>query len=332
MNDLSQLVVGVDAACTPQSFVLQGEVVTCEIDGNGAPSSITSFATRVSGASVALGQMISLLMLILVAISLQMAKCGIEFMQEMLQFTAQRERESALEFRGFRYVQLLTAPYFGIPIIRAAPAQYGADLKRSPVQGEIAIAEPLRACSALTNSAHVRGRIVIVERSDYHIVGSSAAGQPSFAMAEDKNSPDDIVIASVFVYHNEGQKLLQAASSGNLPVMCSFSDGEFIQIDRDLPSVTFNFRLESVNQSSEPSEHQNIVERHVTYLQDGIGFDHVSQRIAFFNLMRTAAYGALGLTVQDEYLKSVEAALRSAYLVPLLPVVYERLAGDITQV
>lgn len=40
--------------------------MTCEIDGNGNPSSVTSFAMRVSGASVALGQMISLLMLILV--------------------------------------------------------------------------------------------------------------------------------------------------------------------------------------------------------------------------------------------------------------------------
>lgn len=67
MTSVSQLVVGVNAACTlPQSFVLQGDVVTCEIDGSGATSSITSFATRVSGASVALGQMISLLMLILV--------------------------------------------------------------------------------------------------------------------------------------------------------------------------------------------------------------------------------------------------------------------------
>ncbi|KAJ1364821.1 hypothetical protein KIN20_024994 [Parelaphostrongylus tenuis] len=317
------------------------------------------------------------------AISLQMAKCGIEFMQEMLQFTAQRDRESASEFRGFRYVQILTAPYFGIPIIRAAPAQYGADLKHAPVEGEIAIAEPLRACSALTNKDQVRGRIVIVERSDCmfqeksrhaqqagaiavivvdHVVGTTALEQPSFAMAEDKNSPDDIVIVSVFVYHNEGQKLIKAASSGN-PLMvrlsvdpifsnflvkqflmsgkssvssnypvCSISDGEFIQIDNDLPSVTFNFRFENINQFSEPSEHQNIVERHVTYLQEGIGFDHVSQRIKFFNLMRTAAYGALGSNVQDEYLKNVEATLRSAYLIPLSPMVYERLRGDITQV
>uniref|UniRef100_A0A0K0CY02 PHB domain-containing protein n=1 Tax=Angiostrongylus cantonensis TaxID=6313 RepID=A0A0K0CY02_ANGCA len=298
MNDFGQLVVGVDAACTPQSFVLQGEVVTCEIDGNGAPSSITSFATRVSGASVALGQMISLLMLILVVWLMLLSTAAIIICSTAI--LVKSVRHKILEFRGFRYVQILTAPYFGIPIIRAAPAQYGADLKRSPVEGEIAIAEPLRACSALTNSAYVRGRIVLVERSDYFLVE---------------------------------QFLISGKSS--LPPknpVCSFSDGEFIQIDRDLPSVTFNFRLGSVNQSSEPSEHQNIVERHVTYLQDGIGFDHVAQRIAFFNLMRTAAYGALGLAVQDEYLKSVEGALRSAYLIPLLPVVYERLGGDITQV
>lgn len=317
------------------------------------------------------------------AISLQMAKCGIEFMQEMLQLTAQRERESASKFRGFRYLQILTAPYFGIPIIRAAPAQYGTDLKDSPVEGEIAVAKPFRACSALKNVDEIRGRIAVVERSDCmfqeksryaqqagaiavivvdHVVGTSATGQPSFAMAEDKSSSDDIVIASVFVYFNEGQKLLKAASRGNLLVVrlsvdpvfsnflveqflmsgmssvpynnpvCHISDGDFIKIDRDILGVTFNFRFGSVDQFSEPTEHQDIVERHVTFLQDGVGFDHVAQRIVFFNFMRTAAYGALGLNVQDEDLKSVEAALRSVYLIPLSPVVYERLRGDITQV
>ncbi|KJH40883.1 PA domain protein [Dictyocaulus viviparus] len=377
-----------------------GEVVTCEIDGNGIPSSLTSFAIRVSSPSVALSQMITFLMLILaiwlmllsvvaviisssalIAVSLQMAKCGIEFMQEMLQLTTQREKES--EFRGFRYLQVLTAPHFGLPIIRASPAQYGADLHHSPVVGEIAVAEPLRACSALTNVDQVRGRIAVVERSDCmfqeksrhaqqagaiavivvdHVVGTSSSGQPSFAMAEDKDSVDDIVISSVFIYFNEGQKLMKAASKGNMLVarlgvdpiipnslvkqflmsgksselhydpMCSISDGEFIQIDPTVPSVTFNFRFESVNQSSRPSEHQDIVERHVTYLQDGIGFDHAAQRLIFFNLMRTAAYTALGLNIQDENLKTVEGALRSAYLIRLQPIVYEYLHGDITQV
>nr|CDJ91785.1 Protease-associated PA domain containing protein [Haemonchus contortus] len=148
-----------------------------------------------------------------------MAKCGIEFMQEMLQLTSQRESESAAEFRGHRYVQILSAPYFGEPVFRAAPAQYGADLEGSPVEGELVIAEPLRACSPLTNKDRVRGRIVLIERSDCmfqeksreaqlagavgvivvdHIPGTSSANEPSFAMAEDKDSPDDIVIPSLF--------------------------------------------------------------------------------------------------------------------------------------
>ena len=41
-----------------------------------------------------------------------------------------------------------------------------------------------------------------------------------------------------------------------------------------------------------------IVERHVVQLQDGVDFDQLSHRSAFFNLLRTAAYGALDLNVQ----------------------------------
>ncbi|XGW35327.1 hypothetical protein V3C99_018940 [Haemonchus contortus] len=317
------------------------------------------------------------------AISPQMAKCGIEFMQEMLQLTSQRESESAAEFRGHRYVQILSAPYFGEPVFRAAPAQYGADLEGSPVEGELVIAEPLRACSPLTNKDRVRGRIVLIERSDCmfqeksreaqlagavgvivvdHIPGTSSANEPSFAMAEDKDSPDDIVIPSLFVYHKEGHQLLKAVRSGrpvvvrlsatpaipNLVVeqfltsgappsvednmMCLISEGDFIYIDNEVPAVTFNFRFESVTQSSEPHVHQEIVERHVMILQDAIAFDHPGQRATFFNLMRTAAYGALGLNVEDEDLKTVEQTLREAYVLHLPPQVQEVLRGDITQV
>ncbi|KAK6032717.1 PA domain protein [Ostertagia ostertagi] len=337
------------------------------------------------------------------AVSPQMAKCGIDFMQEMLQLTSQRENES--EIRGFRYVQILSSPYFGYPVFRAAPAQYGADLESSPAEGEVAIAEPLRACSPLTNKDQIRGRIALVERSDCmfqeksrqaqqagaigvividHIIGTSSANEPSFAMAEDKDSPDDIAIPSLFVYYKEGQQLLKAARSGSkvvvrlsstpllpnslveqflmsgmLPsvednMMCLISEGDFIQIDNEVPSVIFKFRFESVTQESEPHVHQEvvalskdvsvscarfsiafrlqIVERHVTNLQDAVGFNRPGQRAAFFNLMRTAAYGALGLNVQDENLKTVEQALRDAYLLHLPPTIHENLRGDITQV
>lgn len=117
------------------------------------------------------------------AVNPQMAKCGIEFMQEMLQLAAQRESEHAPEIRGFRYVQVLSAPYFGDPVFRAAPAQYGTDLESSAVEGEIVMALPFRACSTLKNKAQVRGRIVLVERSDCMFQEKSRQAQQAGAIA-----------------------------------------------------------------------------------------------------------------------------------------------------
>ncbi|RCN33574.1 hypothetical protein ANCCAN_20596 [Ancylostoma caninum] len=147
-------------------------------------------------------------------------------------------------------------------------------------------------------------------------------------MAEDRNSLDDIAIPSVFLYFNEGQQLISAisryrglvvrlsaepvapnslmeaflATGKSVEVddnmVCPISEGAFVQIDHQTPGVIFNFRFESVDQSSEPTVHQEIVERHVTFLQDAVAFDHAPQRATFFNLMRTAAYGALGLNVK----------------------------------
>ncbi|EYC35919.1 hypothetical protein Y032_0958g3213 [Ancylostoma ceylanicum] len=283
------------------------------------------------------------------AVNLQMAKCGIDFMEELLHLIPQLEKEAASGMRGGRYLQLLSVPFLGSPIFYAAPAQYGSDLKDMPVVGEAVLAEPLRACAPLMNKDQIRGRIAVVERSDCmfqqktrhaqqagaiavvvidHVVGTTASARPSFAMAEDRNSLDDVGIPSVFLYFVEGQQLMRAISRhrtlvvrlGAEPVVpnslmevffatgksvdvdgnmvCPISEGAFVLVDQHTPSVIFNFRFESVDQSSEPTVHQEVVERHVTFLQDAVTFDHATQRPIFFNLMRTAAYGALGLNVK----------------------------------
>uniref|UniRef100_A0A1I7XH52 Alpha-1,2-Mannosidase n=1 Tax=Heterorhabditis bacteriophora TaxID=37862 RepID=A0A1I7XH52_HETBA len=51
---------------THKDETIQGEVVTCEIDGNGAPTTVHSIAVGLSSQNLALSQMISLLMLVLV--------------------------------------------------------------------------------------------------------------------------------------------------------------------------------------------------------------------------------------------------------------------------
>ena len=41
-----------------------------------------------------------------------------------------------------------------------------------------------------------------------------------------------------------------------------------------------------------------IVERHVSALENVVSFENSQQQMAFFNLLRTAAYGALELNVK----------------------------------
>ncbi|KAK6060332.1 PA domain protein [Cooperia oncophora] len=323
-----------------------GGVVTCEIDGNGSPSTITSFAIRVSGASVALGQMISLLMLILVVwlILLSIAAFIICSAAVLLKSLGTKCQNCEV----FATYRILSSPYFGYPVFRAAPAQYGPDLESSPTEVERSDCM-FQEKSRQAQQAGAVGVIVID-----HIIGTSSANEPSFAMAEDKDSPDDIVIPSLFLYYKEGQLLLKAAKGGSRIVVrlsatpiipnslveqflmsglspslednmiCLPSEGDFITLTTKIPASRSILSFES--------SLSRIVERHVTVLQDAVGFDRRGQRTISSNLMRTAAYGALGLNVEDENLKTVEQALHDAYVLHLPPTVHEYLRGDITQV
>ncbi|EPB69360.1 PA domain protein [Ancylostoma ceylanicum] len=94
-----------------------------------------------------------------------MAKCGIDFMEELLHLIPQLEKEA------------------GSPIFYAAPAQYGSDLKDMPVVGEAVLAEPLRACAPLMNKDQIRGRIAVVERSDCMFQQKTRHAQQAGAIA-----------------------------------------------------------------------------------------------------------------------------------------------------
>ncbi|CAD6188693.1 unnamed protein product [Caenorhabditis auriculariae] len=229
------------------------------------------------------------------------------------------------------------------------------------VRGRIAIVERSE-CMFQEKARHVQkagaiGLIVID-----HEKGTQSEGQLSFAMAGDKDSQDDIAIPAVFLYRKEGEMLLRALEKNKKVVVrmaadvvltdlyveemlkigvsrlappmpkCPPEDGDFIFVDHEIPAVTFNVRLGSVKQDSDPTMHQDIVERHVTHLQEAVEFDLDSYRNAFFALFRTAAYGALGLNVENEKLTAVEAALRNVRLLPTPREAELFLKGDITQI
>ncbi|GMT05600.1 hypothetical protein PENTCL1PPCAC_27774 [Pristionchus entomophagus] len=131
------------------------------------------------------------------------------------------------------YVQLLSAPHLGLPILTGSLALYGSKL-RTQVRGRLTLAEPLRACEKLTNPDEVRDSIAIVERSDCMFIEKTRAIQAaggigvividhkkdtswstsqSFSMSGDAKSDEDIPIPTMFLFRKEGEYLLKEVAS-----------------------------------------------------------------------------------------------------------------------
>ncbi|XP_076352993.1 ER degradation-enhancing alpha-mannosidase-like protein 3 [Tachypleus tridentatus] len=154
------------------------------------------------------------------------AEEGVLFMQEMIELSkAQNQQE-----RQLRVV------YFTLPgtkvrmVLNAGPAQFGTDLKgRDPVEAEVVVAQPLRACGTINNKGAVKDKLIIVERGDCMFVEkarnieaaggigglvldnnpeTSSKSSPMFAMSGDGN--DDIKIPVVFLFSEDGGILLNA--------------------------------------------------------------------------------------------------------------------------
>ncbi|EFP05057.1 hypothetical protein CRE_03272 [Caenorhabditis remanei] len=167
------------------------------------------------------------------ALSPTYARWGYEFMQEMQDYVASFDKRGENWDHNEKYVQMLSAPYYGKPALFGSPAQFGIDLGITvPVLGRVAKAIPFRGCEPLLNTHEVVGRIVVVERSDCvfqdkarNIQRAGGIGmividneldtkfmkeRPMFSMANDKDGKDDIGFASLFLFRLEGEKLLKA--------------------------------------------------------------------------------------------------------------------------
>lgn len=150
---------------------------------------------------------------------------GVIFMQEMIELSKTQSQQE----------QHLYVVYFSLPnniriVLNAGPAQFGIDLKdKSPIQSEIEVAQPLRACCQIYNAAALKGKIAVIERGDCMFIekarhiqsagavagivldnnpGTSSQSSPMFAMSGDGN--DDIKIPMVFLFSEDGQLLLNA--------------------------------------------------------------------------------------------------------------------------
>ncbi|KAF7664734.1 hypothetical protein LDENG_00167100 [Lucifuga dentata] len=163
------------------------------------------------------------------AVSAVAAEDGMRFMQEMMELSSQQQKEQLPP----RAIQIISHPFFGRVVLTAGPAQFGTDLSKSStgVRGFVTVAEPYSGCSELTNTEYVQGHIALLQRGQCmfaekarHIQkagaiggividdneGSSSDTAPLFQMAGDGRSTDDITLPLLFLFHKEGNILLEA--------------------------------------------------------------------------------------------------------------------------
>ncbi|XP_035279397.1 ER degradation-enhancing alpha-mannosidase-like protein 3 isoform X3 [Anguilla anguilla] len=163
------------------------------------------------------------------AVSPVAAEDGMRFMQEMMELSSQQQKEQLPP----RAVQIVSHPFFGRVVLTAGPAQFGTDLSKSStgVQGSVVVAEPYSGCAELGNAALVAGRIALLQRGQCMFAekarniqkagaiggividdneGSSSDTAPLFQMAGDGRSTDDVTLPLLFLFHKEGNILLEA--------------------------------------------------------------------------------------------------------------------------
>ncbi|XP_029285897.1 ER degradation-enhancing alpha-mannosidase-like protein 3 isoform X2 [Cottoperca gobio] len=163
------------------------------------------------------------------AVSAVAAEDGVRFMQEMMELSSQQQKEQLPP----RAIQIVSHPFFGRVVLTAGPAQFGIDLSKSStgVRGFVIVAEPYSGCSEITNAEYVQGHIALLQRGQCmfaekarHIQkagaiggividdneGSSSDTAPLFQMAGDGRSTDDVTLPLLFLFHKEGNILLES--------------------------------------------------------------------------------------------------------------------------
>ena len=94
---------------------------------------------------------------------------GIIFMQEMIELSRQQSqspaKESVPKRLAFKHNNVLTA-------LSAGPAQFGREIVGDfSVEGDIVVADPIKACESVSNGNEFWGKIVVVERGSCMFVG-----------------------------------------------------------------------------------------------------------------------------------------------------------------
>uniref|UniRef100_A0A3Q2D5K2 alpha-1,2-Mannosidase n=1 Tax=Cyprinodon variegatus TaxID=28743 RepID=A0A3Q2D5K2_CYPVA len=163
------------------------------------------------------------------AVSAVAAEDGVRFMQEMMELSSQQQKEQLPP----RAIQIVSHPFFGRVVLTAGPAQFGTDLWMSDllVPLSIFVLSSVVGCTEITNVEYVQGHIALLQRGQCMFAekarniqkagaiggividdneGSSSDTAPLFQMAGDGRSTDDVTVPLLFLFHKEGNILLEA--------------------------------------------------------------------------------------------------------------------------
>ncbi|XP_056108308.1 ER degradation-enhancing alpha-mannosidase-like protein 3 isoform X3 [Rhinichthys klamathensis goyatoka] len=227
------------------------------------------------------------------AVSAVAAEDGMRFMQEMMELSSQQQKEQLPP----RAVQIVSHPFFGRVVLTAGPAQFGMDLSKSSsgVRGFVTVAEPYNGCSELSNGEIVAGRIALLQRGQCmfaekarHIQkagaiggividdneGSSSDTAPLFQMAGDGRSTDDVTLPLLFLFHKEGNILLEALKEYK-EVEVLLSDKARDRDGAEEEDCSTEEKDHSCSTSSEPVDQSQVTTQEQTAEDSVVGQDSV---------------------------------------------------------
>ncbi|XP_067868753.1 ER degradation-enhancing alpha-mannosidase-like protein 3 [Heterodontus francisci] len=205
------------------------------------------------------------------AASSQNGQQGLKFIAEIIELV---QAQTKAEMTSFA-VQIISPPFLGQVILAAGPAHFGMDLSKQEhgVKGTLTKAFPYTACSDVTNSDEVHGKIVLVQRGDCmfankarnlqkvgatgaviidNVEGSSSDASPVFQMAGDGENTSDITIPLLFLFHKEGTILLDALNENqNVDVLFIDKSKQIGKDNRDeektTGEITIHIQVDSVD-------------------------------------------------------------------------------------
>ncbi|CAL1300944.1 unnamed protein product [Larinioides sclopetarius] len=185
------------------------------------------------------------------------AQEGIMFMQELVeQSRAPHYMDDFSSLEEYQTVYYYTRDTKNRKLLQACPAKFGMDVRgKPPIESNLAIAQPLIACSKIQNSNELKGKVAIVKRGGCmfiekarnlqktgasaaividNVSGSSITKTKMFSM--DGHGKDDVTIPMVFLFTEEANILLKAYSE-KPDIIVGITDGSLMSDAYEDPPI-----------------------------------------------------------------------------------------------